>query len=212
MYKILGIALLGALVAMLLPAASDSVSNDDNPSFYGYAVMTLHDATGNVLFENSLHNEVVSVGSNFIFQQIFSDGEAPTGVDLSLVDAICINVNPRGMGLLFSATNESITLAEYTANDGDPANANLPCEGVTFTTTTAGGLGDASAVSTTATFNANSLALEDGETIVGIAIGDITDAAGDVAIETFLLALIDTSDVTVNVGETVDITYTLNLD
>lgn len=213
MYKILSVALLGVLVALIVPAASvETVSNDDRPAFYGYSVMALKDTTGTVVFENTVHNEVLSLGVDFILDQVFNDDGGVVTADVLSVDAICIFVTASPMADLFGAGNETITLVQLNDNLGDQANANDNCIGdIEFTTTGAGADGVASAVSTTANFQANSVHMEDGATVVGIAICQtVGSPANECAAPVF--AMIDTADITVNVGETLDISYTMTID
>ena len=69
----------------------------------------------------------------------------------------------------------------------------------------------ATAASGAANFAAASDNMEDGATVTGIAICEIS-AASQADCEAPLFAMVDTSDVTVNTGETLDITYTMTLD
>lgn len=197
---------------MITPASFAANSSNEITTFYGYSVMSVKDISGMIVFESGIHNEVLSAGVDFIMEQSFRDGVGGTGTDADQVDGICIDVSERAISNLFSTTNETITVGGFNANDGNPADDNNNCKGVTFTTAAAGIDGLASAISTVATFNAGGDNLEDGQTIVGIAICGITTDAGQPNCETPLLAMMDTSDVTLNSGETVDITYTMTLD
>ena len=212
MYKILSLALVGVLAAMIFPAAFETNSDDKLAAFYGYTVIALKDPSGTVLFENGVHNNVLSNGADFVLDQVFGDGNEPVN-DAGSVDAVCINLNPRFGVNLFDAGNESTisnTLVNYNLNDGDPANADLLCQVGVFTTAASGADGIASAVSATENFVAAGTNLPDGGTVFGIAICEVTADQNDCEFPIF--ALVDTSDVTVNAGETLDVTYTMTLD
>jgi len=210
MYKVASLGLLAILAAMIVPASFETNSNVGTPTFYGYSVMSLVDASGITVYESGVHNEVISSGVDFIMDQVFNDAAASVA-DADSVDAICINVNPR-FDQLFQAGNETISLADYLTNDGDPANSNVPCIGqLEFVTTAAGADGIANAVSPTSNFAAGGVALDNDQTIFGIAICE-TVAASQADCEFPLLALVDTADIIVAAGETVDITYTMTLD
>jgi len=211
MYKIASLGLIAVLAIMIVPASFESSSND-RASFYGYSVLSVMDISGVTVFESGLHNEVINEGVQFLLNSATDDGNAgPAQADS--INAICIDVDVQPISNLFSSTNETITFATFNDNDGDTDDDNLNCEPVTFTATTANADGsDGNTVSTTANFAAGSDNMEDGQIIVGIAICNNASVVADFNCDAALLAMIDTADVTVGAGETVDITYTLNLD
>jgi len=212
MYQITSLGLVVVLAIMITPASIATNSGNEITTFYGYSVMSVKDISGMIVFESGIHNEVLSAGVDFIMDQSFRDGADSDVADADQVDGICIDVSGKAISNLFSPGNETITVNEFNENDGDPTNVNDNCEGVIFTTNPAEDDGLASAISTIAIFNAGGDNLDDGQTIVGIAICGITNSSGQSNCETPLLAMIDTSDITLNTGETVDITYTMTLD
>ncbi|MGH9998902.1 MAG: hypothetical protein ACRD90_03450 [Nitrosopumilaceae archaeon] len=204
MLKFLGISLIFLAFIMILPV-SNSNTQSDLPKMYGIATVLLKDSTGNILFENVIHNQVVDTGTGYMLDQTFGDGTAVLS-DANQVDTMCVTdfATPDG------ATNDAETAADFNAENG--LNISNNCIGaISFTTasTTAG--------SGTRTFSA-ATHFPAGTVVGGIGIcGDngtaspfnnCSEAAGDAP----LLAVVDTTNVTVNAGESVDITYTLTLD
>lgn len=211
MYKVASLGLFAVLAVMIVPATFETTTNEIS-AFYGYSVMSVKDVSGQTVFENGVHNEVLNQGVEFIQDSVLG-GDGVAGLaDADQPDGICIDVSGRAMSNLFSTTNETMTFSQFNDNDGNPADDNDNCEGVTFTTGASSGTGVASGVSSTATFNAGGDNLADDQTIVGFVVCEITTAAGQPNCETPLLSAIDTTDVQVGNGETVDITYTMTLD
>ena len=203
MLKFLGFGLIGLMVIMLVPAVSSVKS--DLPAMYGIATIVLKDSTGDILFKNEIHNQVVDVGTGYMLDQTF--GDAGTDVaDANQVDTICVSNASAPAG----ATDDTATAATFNTENTLTSNN---CKGnIVFTTaaTTAG--------SGTQTFSATTH-FPAGTVVGGIGVcGNGANGAGPfadcdtTANQAPLLAVVDTTNVTVNTGESVDITYTLTLD
>ena len=188
---------------MLIPADSDP--KPDSSKMYGIATIVVKDSSGNILFENVIHNQVVDAGTTYMLDQTFGDG----GTDVSnadQVDTVCVTdaLTPAG------ATDDTETAADFNTEN---TLASTNCIGdISFTT------GAASATTGALTYSAGTH-FPAGTTIGGIGVcGNGANGAGPfancdtTANQAPLLAVVDTTDVTVNTGESVDITYTLNLD
>ncbi|HSF28021.1 MAG TPA: hypothetical protein VLA53_03220 [Nitrosopumilaceae archaeon] len=204
MLKGIGFGLIFLAFIMILPA-TNSNTQSDLPKMYGIATIVLKDSTGNILFENMIHNQVVDVGTTYMLDQAFGDGGTDVS-DANQVDTMCVTdfAAPDG------ATNDAETTADFNTENGLTGNN---CKGnIVFTTaaTTAG--------SGTQTFSAGTH-FPAGTVVGGIGIcGNGAQGAGPfndcdtTANQAPLLAVVDTTNVTVNSGESVDITYTLTLD
>ena len=62
MLKLLGFGLIFLAFIMILPT-NNSNTQSDLPKMYGIATIVLKDSTGNILFENVIHNQVVDTGT-----------------------------------------------------------------------------------------------------------------------------------------------------
>jgi len=205
MLKFIGFGLIFLAFIMILPA-TNSNTQSDLPKMYGIATVVLKDSTGNILLENIIHNQVVDVGTAFMLDQTFGDGNVAVA-DASQVDTMCVTnaLTPFGS----TPAGDGETAAGFNIENGLGGSN---CIGaIVFTTAaTTGNSG-------TRTFSAGTHFIA-GTTVGGIGIcgdngvaspfNDCSVAVGDAP----LLAVFDTTDVTVNLGESVDITYTLTLD
>ena len=88
MYKFIGIGLLAFLALLIIPVSSATQSDD--PSMYGTATISLKDESGNILFENQVHNEVVDQGTAFMLNQTFFGGTW-VGSTFPGVNALCVS-------------------------------------------------------------------------------------------------------------------------
>lgn len=206
MLNFIGFGLIFLAFIMILPS-TNSNTQSDLPKMYGIAKIVLKDPTGNILFENEIHNQVVDVGTTYMLDQTFRDANTEV-VDASQVDAICVTdaVTPFGS----TAGGDSETAAGFNTENTLDTDPNC-IGGIVWTTN------DITATSGTQTFLAGTH-FPAGTTIGGIGICGDNGAGGNflncsvAAGDAPLLAVFDTAQVTVNTGESVDITYTLNLD
>jgi len=192
----------------MIPA--QDVESFTNPSMYGMAILTVYDSTGNTLLTNTVHNEVLDVGTARMLSNMFTDGGAIVGaIEADQADGICLTD-----ALAFDPTgaNDAMTAATFSTTGGGGTNgldngglAGLSCKTVTWTLTT----NDATGATTN--FAAGDVNVPDTTTITGFAICDLDGGADFCVTTTDIVSAIGTS-VTLGTGETVDITYVLNLD
>jgi len=211
MYTHIGLGIIALAAIMVLPISEDLV---DESKIYGYVTLAVHDVTGNTLFEQIIHNNLINTGENFMLGMTFRNGSLPITTDSNLIDTICVSLDAP---FLFP---EEIIASTFNTDANSAGNVN--CKSVPGT------LGDSvtilndAATINTLTFNATGTVqnIAADATITGIGIcsneGDETNdafegcavAAGDAP----LLAVVDTADVTLGASDTVDITYTLTLE
>jgi len=205
MYKFLGIGLLCLLNLMIIPVATPVPGvESDSIKMYGIATIVLKDSTGNILLENVIHNQVVDVGTTFMLDQTFGDGNVAVA-DASQADTMCVTdaLAPNG------STDDAETAALFNTENGLVGNN---CIGaIVFTTAATTGNSGTTTFSAGTHFPAGTVVGGIGicgDNGVGSPFNDCSVAAGDAP----LLSVVDTTNVTVNAGESVDITYTLTLD
>jgi len=183
-------------IMIVFPAPVESTSND--LKFYGFGEIIKYDENGNVVYTQTVHNRLVDTGEDFLLDQTFQDGT--TSADDVQIGSICLF-----QGTINTAETE--TAADF---DGDNTLTEDNCEEDTTVTTTS-----STAVIGPITFDAGGVNAADGDTIaaIGICQNDTTDDAdfANCATEGILFAIVDTTDVTLNTGETVQITYTFDI-
>jgi len=203
MLKLVSFGLLGFLLVLMLPANVD----EQTPSFlYGAATIVAHDAYGNEIFSQTIHNQLFDEGEQFIIDQAFTD----IGVDVAnifQIGAICLStttppsVDETDTNTTFNSDNDILrtgTLARNCITDPSVTNATQ--------IVTIGPL--------TFTAGADSTAVQwvSGDTVTNIGICDADGADANVRdCTTTLFAVVDTSDVTLAAAETVDVTYTFDI-
>ena len=202
MLKFIGFVLIFLSFLMILPI-TNSNTQSDLPKMYGIATIVLKDSMGNTLFEHVIHNQVVDVGTTYMLEQTFRDGGTDVS-DTNQVDTMCVTDASVPDG----ATNDAETTSDFNTENGLTGNNCIG--GISFITTAT------TASSGTRTFIAGTH-FPDGTIVGGIGICGDNGAVSpfndcSVAGDAPLLAVFNTADVTVNTGESVDITYTLTLD
>ncbi len=205
MYKYVGFGIL-TLVAILMIPAQDAESIT-NPGMYGMALLTVHDSAGNILFTNTVHNLIPDqstaqmLGNMFVdVGPIIGDAEALQANGICLTDSVGFAADNA-----LTSTNFATTGGGGTGNSLDGAAGNS-CKTVTWTMTAQAATGALT------NFAAGGTNVPDGTTITGFAVCDLETVGPDFCdTGSNLVAAIDTS-VTLGTGETVDITYVLNLD
>lgn len=176
----------------------DFEKNDFDQKFYGFATIEKLDVNGNNVFTQQVHNRLVDTGETFLLQQTFQDSTSAS--DNTQIGAICVS-------------DEAITVAETvtaaTFDSGNGVTENNCKEDTTVT------ISSQTAQVGPLTFQAGSINVANGDVIrsIGICQNDVTDDGdfNDCATEGILFSVIDTSDVTLNSGETVQITYTFDI-
>ena len=185
-------------IMIVFPAPLESTSTSNEVKFYGFAEIIKYDENGNAVFTQTVHNQLVNTGEDFLLDQTFQD--TVSVADDVQIGAICI-------------TNAgSPTIAETeTAATFDAANSigETNCIEDTSVTTSGG-----TAVIGPLTFDVPTHA-GNGDTItaIGICQNDTTDndPFATCALGGILFAVVNTSDVTLATSETVQITYTFDI-
>ena len=201
MYKFIGIGLLAFLALLIIPVSSATQSDD--PSMYGTATVALKDESGNILFENQIHNVVVDQGTAFMLNQTFFGGTW-SGTTFPKVNALCVS----DAGSFSTAESET------------PATFNSANSITGFTNCNRGFTWNVSPTSINTgvqSFVANT-AFADGTTITGIGLCSVASGATPVldcstsGTSVVLFSVIDITDIPVPGGQQLDVTYTFNLD
>ncbi len=86
MYTYIGLGLMSVFAMMIIPGNFDTVNNE--LVFYGAGTITQFDKDGYEMFSQTIHNQVVDTGEDFLIDQTFEDGV--DGLDDVSIGAICI--------------------------------------------------------------------------------------------------------------------------
>ena len=200
MYKYLGIGMMGFFIFMMIPGIDQTI---EQSKMYGVATLVAYDLERNETFAQTVHNRLVDTGEDLINDNVFSDGNASTADD-DAVGSICAYEDG-------GTTIASLDVEGTTAADFDTGNQNLSTECVTDTSVDTTGASTAviGPLTFTGGTNVDTLGTVNG---IGVCNAENTDAAfNNCASEGALFAIVNTSDVTLGAGETVDITYTFSL-
>ena len=205
MIKLAAFGLLGFLIVLILPANAV----EQTPSFlYGAATIVAHDAYGNEVFSQTVHNQLFDQGEDFLINQAFTNlGGGPTA-DATQIGAICLSA--AAASVTESDDNTAFNTAHDLADNGpldlsqncrtDPLIAAAPAQIVTIGPLT---------FTADAAEGANWFATD---TVLHIGICDAESLNADIrGCTTTLFAVVNTSDVTLADTETVDVTYTFDL-
>jgi len=202
MLKLASFGLLGFLVVLMLPANVD----EQTPGFlYGAATIVAHDAYGNEIFSQTIHNQLFDQGEQFIIEQTFTNLGGVVVGDSTQIGAICLSADPT------ESTNEPDTNTTFNADNTMSGTQNLNCitdTGITNSTqiVTIGPL------TFTAGVDGPGVQWVGGDTVTSIGICDSDSGGSNVRLcTTTLFAIVDTSDVTLANSETVDVTYTFDI-
>jgi len=172
--------------------------------FHGILDVVKYDANGNEVSHDKYLNRVVDQGEDFLIDQSFKEGTAGETTDADQLASICVSAQ-----VSFVDTSETKTAANFDTDDGLSTTNCIADSSVTQTGQTA--------VIGAETFSAGTHVPND-TTITGIGIcqgsastpfTNCADAQG--ASSGIMFAQINISDVTLATGETVQITYTLDL-
>ena len=180
---------------MIIPGNFDTVNNE--LVFYGAGTITQFDKDGYEIFSQTVHNQVVDEGEDFIIDQVFED--TVTVADNLQMGSICmtddttVTVDEAETAVTFEAGNTIVGVNckedSVVVTTGSIATINPP------------------------TFICGGVNCVDGEIITGFAVCQ-NSAAGDFTgcdTNGVMLAVIDTADTTLNLGETLDITYNFDI-
>jgi hypothetical protein len=195
-YMIMSIGLSAIFVMAIMP---NNVSTDAESKFFGAAEMTMYDTQGNEKFTQTVHNRLLDIGENYLLMGAFRNGT--TIADATSLGSICLT-----NGTLSNV--ETITAADF---DGYESLTTNNCKIDTDVAISGG-----TAVIGPLNFEAGTGGdnVDAGTTIKGIGIcessgsADFNDCATNSGI---LFAQVATSDVTLQSGESVDVTYTFDI-
>jgi len=202
MYKIASIGLLGLIAILVIPAGTQSMTND-GLGLFGQATMTYNDVSGNEMLTQTVHNQLFDQGESFILEQTFKNGTAHTADNIS-IGAICISN-------AVAATDESQTHIQFNANHTSSSSSTTEtnCE-TDGTVTFASQIATIGPLQFQATTGDNNWLATETINHIGICAAEASNA--DIrGCQSILFAVVDTSAVVLASGETVDITYTFNM-
>jgi hypothetical protein len=197
-YLLASIGLAAVFVMGVIPA---DISSQVDSKFYGTATLVLNDANGNEVFTQTVHNRVLDAGEDFLIEAAFEDGTARA--EASSIGSICIS-----SGTIVDNDETYLVGAFDTANAITEAN----CE-QDNTVTTTGSTAVIGPLNFEAATNDNNLGAGDTVTGIGICQNVVADNNdyNNCATSGILFAIVNTSDVTLASGESVDVTYTFDL-
>ena len=201
MYKYLGIGMLGFFIFMMIPGIDQTI---EQSKMYGVATLVAYDLERNEIFSQTVHNRLLDTGEDLINDMVFSDGSTDVA-DADAVGSICA-YDDSATTIATLAADETTTAAAF-----DTGNANGQTECVTDISvdTTGASIAVIGPLTFTGGTNVDATGTVNG---IGVCNAHNTDAAfNDCATEGALFAIVNTSDVTLGAGETVDITYTFSL-
>ena len=203
MYQYLGFGLL-TLVAILMIPAQDIESISDT-SMYGMVILTVRDSADNILLTNTVHNIVVDTGTARMLGNMFTDaGNIVVAGETAQADGICLT-NATSFAVVDSIDSTNFAAAGGGGNNLLAEAVGASCKTVTWTMTINAATGS------TVNFAAGDVNVPDGTTITGFATCDL-GAGPDLCVTTSDIVSAIATSVTLGAGETVDITYVLNLD
>ena len=202
MYTYFGIGLLGLVALMVTPYGLLDASSDGK--FYGAATIVALDAYGNETLRSIVHNQVTDVGEEMLLDNTFQDSANIAVADAAQIGTICIMEGTI-------VVDEAETATDF---DGDNTfvGGTTNCIEADFTMAD-----DGTAVIGPLTFT-DDVHLVTLDVINGIGICSANagttpyeDCATGNGAAGVLFAVVDTADVTINAGESVQITYTFDI-
>ena len=205
MYKIASVGLLGLIAILVIPTGTQSMTSDGF-NIYGEATMTYNDVFGNEKLSQTIHNQLFDQGEDFIIANTFT-GITDLASDSTQIGAICLTTSTSAESYAETITNSTFNSDHNATEGGSDDEKNCRTDGTVTNSTQIATIGPLTFQAGTGTDNLNA-----GETIQAIGICDADSGDNDVrGCQNILFAVVDTSDVTLSSGETVDITYTFNL-
>jgi len=197
-----GIGLLALFAIIAIPVSTNAETDD--PRMYGMTFLSLKDSTGNVLFENTIHNEVLDRGTRYMLEKAVRQ-QFPQNFNNELVNSICVTnkisfaVNDGDSPGVFNS-GDTITLGRCIANFDFTITANSADSGTLIFDTTNH--------------------IDSGSTITGIGVCQAPfNASPNTALDcdlptefSIMFAEIDTPDTLVEEDDTLQVRYVLNLD
>jgi len=185
---------------MIIPGNFDTVNNE--LVFYGAGTITQFDKDGYEVFSQTVHNQVVDTGEDFLIDQTFED--TVTTADNGQIGSICIF---EGTPTVAEGTNAATFDAANTIAAG---NDNCKEDN---TVTTAASIATINPAVFECDGAPNNCDVGDSIDAFGVCQNDVTDNLDfeDCLTEGILFAIIDSADTVLNAGETLDITYNFDI-
>jgi len=207
--------MMGIFAMMVIPGNIDTTQNEF--ALYGMANMVKHDALGNEVFQQSVHNQLTNEGEQYILQASFADGTTAQGNTVSF-GAICVSDQA------FPAAPEDETALLFDTDNGFNTAGQLTCEqdGTSAIVITGGKavIGpfefteDAVAnfnIPENGIIESIGVCQQDDDVSLAAPTGFLDCDNGSNGTGGKLLAVIDVTTTTLGDGETVDITYTFDI-
>ena len=204
-YMMMSIGLSAIFVMAIMP---NNISSDGETKFYGSAEMTLYDVNGNEQFSQIVHNQLVDTGETFLLNQAFEQNTNPA-----------VTADNLSIGTICVSQAGTITVADTEAAsdfDGDnSAVTETNCEQDANGATISAGTAVIGPLNFEAVTNDNNIPVG---TVTGIGVcqstaagTDYNDCANGGSGTGILFAVVDTSNVVLASGESVDVTYTFDI-
>lgn len=203
---------MGVFALMVVPGSFDVQT--DEFAFYGAGHMVVKDAFGNITLEQTIHNQLVDTGEEYILDAVFEDG-ATAVVDDAQIGLICISDdNDNTGGTTIGVIDDSDTAATFDASDTYTAGS--PCIEVAANgVTTASGVGTVGPLTFTAGTHLEAGGLvalvgicqKDGDTVHD----ELLAACGIGGGGGILFAIFNPTDVTLATSETAQIEYKFDI-
>ena len=208
-YKLSATGLFAIFAMMVIPgsvfggaAAADSTETGQI-SVYGMLDLVQKDASGNTLLSQTVHNAITDQGETYLIDQAF-DTAGTAVTDTARIGAICIT----GVAIADDAAREAATAATMSGGTALGTALNCLAEDEVATGTSTAVIGPLEFVGGTN--------LTAGGNIVSIAICNANGGANYALCNTpagaVAFAVVDTNDVVLAENDTVEITYTFNVE
>lgn len=194
--------LLGLLAVLVIP--SGSAESPTGLALHGMGTITQYDQTGNVLFEQTVHNILFDAGEDFILDQAFT-GLGSDVADATQIGAICLSADAT------PSSTETDTASTFNTDNVRTGTLAKNCK-TDAAVGSAGQIATVGPLTFTAGADGTGVNWVGGDTITNIGVCRADTADADVRdCATTLFAVVNTSDVTLANAETVDVTYNFNL-
>jgi len=215
MYKILGVGLLGLFALLAIPAIQQDIQTT---YMGGMATLVIHNALGEELMFQQVHNQIVDEGERLIVGQLFANGTAALS-DSNQIALICAFIRADGQFVindknntnLFNRDNQNSSGGEECLSgfrvDLNGHNGTAGDAGVNGTAV----IGNATGLAFQGSNGNNNIGEDNVLTGIGIFTG-VTKPSGEPVQNTnILFALVDTGNVVVGADDTINISYTFDI-
>jgi len=198
--------LLGMLVVLMVP--SNVAESPSGLALYGMATISQQNANGDVLFTQTVHNQLFDAGEDFLLDNAFTGlTDVADNIDIG---SICLSADPT------PDTDETTTASSWNSSHDAADNASATtltnCRTDATVTKSAQIATVGPLIFTAKADNAAGTHFYAGDSVESIAVCDASATDADVrGCTTTLFAVVDTSDVILAADETVTVTYQFSL-